>query len=120
MWDGINNRRFPRIEAQCDVQIIQEKNKKILKANVENVGIGGVCLILNEPLVKHEIVNLKIMLKTNLAPIQCQGKVVWMIEKKTFDAKGKEKEFDTGIEFVGISEWDRNILRTTINQLATK
>jgi hypothetical protein len=43
-----------------------------------------------------------------------------MIEKKTFDAKGKEKEFDTGIEFVGISEWDRNILRTTINQLATK
>jgi len=118
MWEGMNNRRFPRIQTRCDIQLQTDKGSKTITATTENIGIGGVCIMLKKPMSKGDIVDLNLSLEGTIAPIQCKGKVVWVIEKRSFNED--EKGFDMGIEFVDISDWDKTTLRNSIEGKAAK
>ncbi len=107
MWNGINRRKFPRVHYKCIIQIKTMDSSKSLSTNTENIGEGGICVILEEDLGLFQGVNLEIDLESGMPQnIKCSGTVVWVIKKRDPKAKGKIF-YDTGVEFVDISEEDR-------------
>ena len=101
MWDGFNKRKFPRIALRCEITILagEEQVKPVLTLT-ENLGIGGVCVILDKALERFSVCSLRLDLAENQPPIECKGKVVWVVP--TQSSTGSAKQFDIGIEFSGL------------------
>lgn len=109
MWSGIDRRKFPRAHYRCLIYITRKEVKKTISTYTENIGAGGICVIVNEDLGLFKGVELELDLKNGVdSPIKCSGTIVWVVKKR--DVKGKnEPQYDTGIEFVGMDE--KNALR---------
>jgi len=108
MWDGINRRRFPRIHYKCLIHIKKEKATKTISTHTENVGAGGICVVLDEDLGLFQGVNLELALENGVpSNITCSGTIVWVIKKHPVKEKGG-MQYDTGIEFVDINDEGQN------------
>ncbi len=99
MWDGFNQRKFPRLNLECEIALAQGSGQSI-SGRTENVGIGGVCLIQNRPLERFSTCRIKLALAKGEAPIECEARIVWNIPRK--DLSVKEALYDTGVEFVNL------------------
>jgi len=77
-WDGLNRRKFPRVIYPCLVVIAnQDKGEKdVILTHTENIGIGGVCVILKQDLKMFSSVELELDLLDLENHIKCKGKVV--------------------------------------------
>ncbi len=107
-WSGLDQRSFPRLELQCDIWVFDNQETHI-QTTTENVGGGGVCVILNRPLERFSMVKLKLILPSDFArEIEADGRVVWIV-CSTNPATGK-KSYDTGVEFVNLNEQDKKTL----------
>ena len=108
MWDGINRRKFPRIHYKCLIYIKKANSTKTISTHTENVGAGGICVILNEDLGLFQGVNLELALENGIpSNIACSGTIVWVI--KEHPVKEKDAiQYDTGIEFVDINKEGEN------------
>jgi hypothetical protein len=95
MWQGIDRRNFPRVNYPCKVIVLKDARREKFDTHTENIGIGGICIILDRALKRFTQVELILYLKDGLAPIDCNGRVVWVI--------GEDK-FDTGVEFLDLKE----------------
>ena len=118
-WDGLNRRRFPRVIYPCLV-VIQNKeggDKDIILTHTENIGIGGVCLILKQDIKMFTVVELELDLLDLGNHIKCLGKIVWNVQRKT-DAKNKPMFYDIGIEFMDAKDDERQRLEKIIQRLA--
>jgi hypothetical protein len=100
-WSGLDQRSFPRVDAECDIWI-QGKAGLLIRAKTENVGGGGVCVILKQELEKLSRVHLRLALPSQSIPIDCNGRVVWTV--KSTDPSSKKITYDTGIEFLDLDE----------------
>ncbi|MFH1577885.1 MAG: PilZ domain-containing protein [Candidatus Omnitrophota bacterium] len=104
MWRGINKRQFPRVDYPCKVAILKDKP---FSAHTENIGTGGICVVMKEELAKFSSVGLVLDLNDKRDALECNGSVVWAVPR--------DKAFDIGIEFSDIKEADRlrieNILK---------
>ena len=98
MWDGFNQRKFPRVNLQCEVLIQAEELSAPLSTLTENVGTGGVCVILDKALDRFSKCRIRLHLDENAPVIDCAGKVVWTVPTQAL--KSSKKKFDTGIEFL--------------------
>lgn len=123
-WEGLNRRKFPRANYPCLVVIRNQdvpndgeddKNSTIL-THTDNVGVGGVCVILKQDLKMFSPVELELDLLDLGDHIRCNGKVVWNIRHQNEDGK-KPNFYDIGIEFTDISTQDRARLEHIINRL---
>lgn len=99
MWDGFNQRKFPRLNLECEIELSQGTGQTI-SGRTENVGIGGVCLIQNRPLERFSTCRIRLNLAEGESPIECDARIVWNIPCK--DSSVKETMFDTGVEFVNL------------------
>lgn len=117
-WDGLNRRRFPRVIYPClvVVQNSGEGAKEVILTHTENMGIGGVCLILKQDIKMFTTVDLELDLLDLGNHIKCQGKIVWNVQRKS-DAKNKPLFYDIGIEFVDVSDEERDRLERIIQRL---
>ena len=107
MWNGINRRKFPRAHYKCLIDISAKNATKTISTYTENIGSGGICVILNEDLGLFQGVNLEIDLKNGISSnVTCGGTVVWVIKKHVIGKKGA-MQYDTGIEFVDIDEEEK-------------
>ena len=68
-WAGLDKRQFPRVNAKCDISI-QGRFNNPLHAHTENLGIGGVCVILKEELERFSDVSLRLALKEENPPTE--------------------------------------------------
>ena len=101
-WGGLDQRAFPRFSAECKI-MIQGKEGHPIQAKTENLGAGGVCVILKQELEKLSLVRLRLNLDERTPPIECDGRVIWMVPSKGFGGFGaKRATFDTGIEFLNL------------------
>ena len=99
MWDGFNKRKFPRLALRCEITILAEEHPvKPVVALTENLGIGGVCVIIDKALERFSTCSLRLDLAENEPSIECKGKVVWVVPTQALGSK----QFDTGIEFSGL------------------
>ncbi len=99
VWQGIDNRRFPRIEYPCMVIVLRSDIKNTFSTHTENLGVGGMCIVIPKELPRFCLVDVLLYLQSEPTPIECSGRAVWVVKK--------EKKFDIGIEFIDLRETDR-------------
>ena len=101
-------REFIRLNASVDVQYtILEKTSPSGGAGVSsrNISAGGLCLIVYEDVPVGSLLALSVYFPDLDFPIICKGKVAW---SKAFAVADEEKKrYDIGVEFVDISDEDR-------------
>ena len=100
MWQGINRRKFPRAEYPCRIIVIKGTGKLKLTTKTENIGAGGLCVVLAKELLRFEEVVIMLYLDDKPEPVQCHGRVVWVVRKAG-------SGFDTGVEFLDLKDKDR-------------
>jgi Tfp pilus assembly protein PilZ len=104
MWNGIDRRKFPRVHYKCLIYLRRKDSSKTINTYTENLGAGGLCVILKEDLGLFQGVSLEIDLENGVpGNIKCSGTVVWVIKKRSMKEKGA-LQYDTGIEFVDIKD----------------
>ena len=117
MWQGVNRRRFPRANYPCKI-IVVEKGKKF-STRTENIGLGGVCVILDEELDRFSEVELILFLEDKQPPVYCDARIVWTVKGSTPTSKGA-LPVDTGIEFVNLKEKDKLRIEKVVQQCLQK
>jgi c-di-GMP-binding flagellar brake protein YcgR len=81
----------------------------------KNISSGGICLIVNDTINIGDKLKLKISLPT-LKKINSNGKVVW-VEDFEIVGERREKRYEAGIEFFGISDEDREEINKFVFRL---
>lgn len=107
-FSGIEKRRFVRAKYPCHIIIYAPKEHTIY-THTEDIGGGGVRVVIEERLVISSLVGLELYIERDTKPIVCKGRVVWVVERESVYRKGFIF-FDTGIEFVDINESDRETI----------
>ncbi len=115
MWDGINRRKFPRASYKCLISIKKRLTAKTISTQTENIGAGGICVIIKEDLGLFQGVDVELYLDENRPAIKCGGTVVWVV-KKSFSKKGSYL-YDTGIEFIDIRPEDREKISERVEEI---
>ena len=100
MWQGINRRKFPRVNYPCKIVVINSKHREKFSTQTENIGVGGVCVVIDKPLNRFDDAGVILYLDDNHEPVHCDGKIVWVVRKSS-------SEYDTGIEFTALKDGDR-------------
>ena len=121
-WNSLGDRRqFPRIRYPCLLTIRKEALEQldVLLTHTENVGVGGVCVIVKKQLELFSKVDLELDLLDSESHIKCEGRVVWSMQRKV-DEKKKPLFFDIGIEFVNFSPEDKQRIQIIVNRLGAQ
>lgn len=117
IWDGFNKRKFPRATLRCELTLKDKPQaEEVLKTQTENVGAGGVCVILERRLDRFAPVWMRLELDPSLPWIEGKGKVVWAVA--TQSSPTEKKHFDTGIEFVGLDTGQQELIRRYVESRA--
>lgn len=114
-WGGMDQRRFPRVRQSCTVALRQAVGRPSIAATTENVGIGGVCVLLNRGLDIFAPVDVELALDDGRPPLACRGMVAWVVRRRELN---RPVLFDTGIEFVGLPDEDQVRLQQTVTRAA--
>ena len=112
MWESLDVRKFPRLNIECDIEVHEAKTSLHFSTVTQNIGAGGVCVILNRELPRLTPVFLRLRLPDGLPPVECSGKGCWAIRSR-FLFKN-ENQFDTGIEFLDIKPEDGRRIKLLI------
>jgi len=117
-WDGLNRRKFPRVNYPCLVVIRKngDEDKDIFLTHTENLGIGGVCVILKHDVKMFSEVELELDLMDLGDHIKCKGKVVWNVQRKMNEEK-KPLFYDIGIEFEELEKEEDDRLEDVVKRL---
>lgn len=119
MWQGMDRRRFPRANYRCKIIVVRKRHKDKLNTHTENIGLGGVCVILDKELDKFSEAELLIYLEDGQQPLDCIGRIVWVVKREGI-GPDKTTEFDTGIEFVSIKEKDKLRIERVVEECLNK
>ncbi|MGD9014534.1 MAG: PilZ domain-containing protein [Candidatus Omnitrophota bacterium] len=112
MWEGINRRQFPRANYPCKVIVLGSSAKEVISTHTENIGKGGICVILSKELPKFFPVEIILYLKDGEGPLECNARIVWCVKT--------EIDFDTGIEFLDIDDNSRTRIGRIVQQCLDK
>jgi len=118
-WSGMDRRKFPRANYKCLVTVRRKDGVQTFTTQTENIGAGGVCVILPERLDIFSNVDMVITLIDGTAPIKTNGVVVWTV-KSCQPKKAKANCYDTGIEFVDLSKEHSVLIEKIIKELTSK
>ncbi len=111
----IEKRRFPRASIVCKITAVFAERLLVFNSHTENIGEGGIRVILEEKLHISTEVEVELFLLDRERPLKCKGQVIWTEE---ISPVGTEPRFfDTGIEFMGISDPDQTDVRKLVNAL---
>lgn len=116
MWNGINRRRFPRANYKCLISIKKRLTAKTISTHTENIGAGGICVLLKEDLGLFQGVDVELFIDEKEPPIRCGGTLVWVVKKTDPKQKGAYY-YDTGIEFIDIRPEDRDKISDIIDEI---
>ena len=115
-WECINQRRFPRVNHKCRIIASVDERERVLETVTENIGIGGVCVFLEENLELFRKVSMEIYFEGEQTPIVCDGEVVWIVKRHPVK-EGEACSFDTGIEFLTISDADKDHISSLVEDI---
>ena len=117
-WDGINRRKFPRVHYPCLVVIKNSEGEtEAILAHTENIGTGGICVIIKKGFKMFAPVEIELDLMDMGSHIKCAGKVVWSIRRKMEEPQ-KPLYYDIGIEFCGLGEREQKRVEEVVTRLA--
>ena len=110
MAEFLERRKSKRINRQLVISVIyksKQEGRDILVeeyAFIEDIGAGGVRIILPEQLPKDKPVDLKLFLFSDPIPLPARGRAVWSKVKQRFEIKlNAAPKFDSGKKYwIGI------------------
>lgn len=108
-------RKFPRANLKCKISTVFGERLLIFNSHTENVGEGGVRVILEEKLHVPTEVDLELSLSDNEVPVKCKAQLAWVRELKP--AERTPFLFDTGVKFTQINDSDRKQIRELVKTL---
>ena len=115
-WDGLNRRRFPRVIYPCLIKLSSKGGGiETILTHTENIGVGGVCVIVKKEMKLFTDVDLEIDLLDTVEHIKTAGKVVWVVRRKSIEAI-KPMFYDIGIEFVNLPNGQKSHLQAAIDR----
>jgi c-di-GMP-binding flagellar brake protein YcgR len=119
-WEGLNRRKFPRVQYPCLIKISSEANGvSAFLAHTENLSIGGVGVIIRTGFKHLSLVDFELDLMDDGDHIACTGKVVWSVRRKATETF-KASFYDTGIEFVNMKSEDARRVTRVVDHLSSR
>lgn len=116
-WDGLNRRRFPRVNYPCLIIIRHPHSEpEVILTHTENIGVGGVCVIVKKNFQLFSSVELEIDLLDVGNHLKCGGKIVWSIRRKLTETN-KPAFYDLGIEFLEMPAAELKRLEEIVQRL---
>ncbi|MFA6282460.1 MAG: PilZ domain-containing protein [Candidatus Omnitrophota bacterium] len=109
-YDGIEKRKFHRVRCPCKI-LIHNIPERSITTHTENISAGGIRILTEGKIDTNSAVDIEIKLKEQT--ITCKGKVVWVVDRQSPYKKGIIYH-DTGIEFHGIKDGQRDIIHNFI------
>lgn len=111
-------RKYARLQANVEVKYTVIGKPGAVNAFSKNISAGGLCILAEEQLVVDTPLQLEIRIPDLQNPIVALGRVVWQQKAHAAAAEKSRQRFDTGIEFTGISDFDRfNINRFVMEHI---
>lgn len=110
-------RKYARLEATVEVKYTVIGKPGTIEVFSKNISAGGLCITTSEEIVSDTPLQLEIWIPDLKDPIRALARVVW---QRKFEAASEKSDlyFDTGIEFTGISDFDRfNLNRYVLNNI---
>lgn len=105
-------RKYLRLATSVEVKYKIIGDPGEVKVFSRDISAGGLCILAQEKLAPNTPLELKIKIPDLVDHIRALGKVVW--QKKSESSQN----FDTGLEFTGISDFDRfNINRYIMERI---
>lgn len=117
MWQGMDQRRFPRAKYKCVVKLRQASGSAPFQAETENIGLGGVCVLLEQGFDIFSPVDLEITLEDGKSPVRSGGTIVWVVRRM---GPKKKVSFDTGIEFSEIAPEDKARIEALLDKAGAR
>ena len=116
-WEGMDRRQFPRANYPC-LLIIRRDHvaPEAMLTHTENIGVGGVGVIVKRELKLFSPVELEIDLLDMQPHIKCEGKIVWAVRRRESE-EIKPSFYDLGIEFINLAEKDHKRIEFIVNRL---
>lgn len=113
-------RRYPRLafNADVDYSVGDSQDNATLSTQSKNLSESGIRIILLEKVDTGKVLDLIFSLPGISEPLKIKGRVVWT-EKFTVGDIGQNAAYDTGIEFMDISEDSRNTISRFLRKSAT-
>jgi Tfp pilus assembly protein PilZ len=119
-WQGgVDKRMFPRVNYPCVVRIREKGSAQAFNTETENIGCGGVCVMLPKNIGMFSNVEMEIEVTDEKRKIHCDGTVVWIVRRGDIK-KDKPESFDTGIEFTNLKEEDNSIIDKVVRECLKK
>ena len=99
-------RKYVRLKATVEIMYTVIGAPGEIKVFSKNISAGGLCIMTKEQLADATPLQLEIRIPDLQGSIRALARVIW---QKRFETAGEEPQicFNTGIEFIGISDFDR-------------
>jgi c-di-GMP-binding flagellar brake protein YcgR len=110
---AIERRQFPRVTLICKMTLTCGQKSLVYSSHTENVSVGGMRLILEEKLPVRRELEVELFLPDRQKSIKCKGQTIWVREVSPPGVN--PRFFDTGIEFMDMSDASKGILTEAIN-----
>ena len=115
-WSGSNRRKFPRVHFPCLIKIQNSQGNSVILTHTENIGVGGICVVLKEHFKPSHPVYLEIDLMDMNAHLQCSGKVAWCVQRRTVQTPNS-LFYEIGIEFENLNPDDQKRINAVVDHL---
>ncbi len=115
IWQGFSNRKFPRIDSDIAIIMIQESSNTTLSAQIKNIGVGGLCVVISKQVKIYDTVEVSFQLPILEKSITCKAQVVWTV--KTFVEE--EPVYDVGLQFICIKKQDKDHCNRFVESLSS-
>jgi len=116
----LERRRFVRANYPCRVKVYSGLHKgETFFTYTENISCGGVCVVLEKDIGLFVNVDIQVDLEDGLGWLKCKGKTVWVARRSEWSEK-RPRHFNTGAEFVDLTEKDRLRITEVIQICLTK
>jgi hypothetical protein len=97
MFDS-NRRKYPRANYPCQLTMwLANGSNETILANTSNIGIGGLCVHLNQGVDMGTKVDVQLQFTNSTTPFRCTGLVVRSV-------KESEKFYNIGVQFDPLNE----------------
>ena len=105
-----DRRKFPRANYPCQLTmwLVDGSNETIL-ANTSNIGVGGICVHLNQGIAVGTKVDVTLSFRLSRIPFKSSGVVVR-------SRKESEKFYNIGIKFENLSNSNQAFLEKKVSE----
>ena len=110
MFDA-NRRKYPRANYPCQLTIwMADGLNETILANTANIGVGGLCVHLNQKIDVGKKVDVQLNFTDQTTPFRCRGLVVRSIQES-------DRFYNIGIQFEPLSELKYAFLDGKVSEL---